>query len=160
MKSLAKRACLSEGSARATKAYKAEVASLTSERAVLRAQMQHLREDVAMHRSDLKHTVTAKLRAEEQEKKALDELKVAAYELRMVEDELQITKEELKTTRGEMRVVKAGQQVNKVELQAVWDELRLKTTALNQVFQEVFEAESTVGRLNNECRELRDDLQR
>ena len=35
MKSLAKRAYLSEGSARAAEAYKAEVATLTSERAVL-----------------------------------------------------------------------------------------------------------------------------
>ena len=50
--------------------------------------MQHLREDVAMHRSDLKHTVTTKLRAEEKEKKARDELKAAAYELWMIEDEL------------------------------------------------------------------------
>ena len=37
MKSLAKRACFFEGSARAVEAYKAEVASLTSERADLRA---------------------------------------------------------------------------------------------------------------------------
>ena len=41
-----------------------------------------------MHRSDLKHTAMAKLRDEEQEKKARDELRAAAYELRMVEDEL------------------------------------------------------------------------
>ena len=100
MKSLANRACLFEGSARAAEAYKAEVASLTLERSNLRAQMQHLSEDVAMHRFDLKHTVMAKLRAEEQDKKARDELRVVAYELRMVEDELQIAKEELKTFRG------------------------------------------------------------
>ena len=37
MKSLTKRACSSEGSARAVEAYKAEVASITSERADLRA---------------------------------------------------------------------------------------------------------------------------
>ena len=35
MKSLVRRACLSEGSARAVEAYKAEVASLTSEKADL-----------------------------------------------------------------------------------------------------------------------------
>ena len=69
VKSLIKRACLSEGFARAVEVYKAEVASLTSERADLRAQVQHLSEDVAMHRSDLKYTLTAKSRAEEQEKK-------------------------------------------------------------------------------------------
>ena len=101
--------------------------------------MQHLSEDVATHRSDLKHTLTAKLRVEEQEKKAQDELRAAAYELWMVEDELQIAREELKTAMGE---------------------LRLKTMTLSQVFREVSEVESTMGRLNDECHELRDDLQR
>ena len=44
-----------------------------------------------MHRFDLKHTSSA----EEQEKKAWDELRAATYELWMVKDELQIAKEEL-----------------------------------------------------------------
>ena len=65
MKSLAKRACLFEGSARAVEAYKAEVASLISKRVDLRAQVRHLSEDAAMHRSDLKHTLMVKWRAEE-----------------------------------------------------------------------------------------------
>ena len=39
------------------------------------------------------------------------------------------------------------------------DELCLKTTTLSRVFQEVSEAENTVGRLNEECHGLRDDLQ-
>ena len=64
MKSLAKRACLSKESARAAEVYKAKVASLTSERADLRTQVQHLSEDVVMHRSDLKHTLTMKSRLE------------------------------------------------------------------------------------------------
>ena len=38
--------------------------------------------------------------------------------------------------------------------------MRLKTTTLSRVFQEVSEAESTVGHLNDECCRLRDDLQR
>ena len=57
-------------------------------------------------------------------------------------------------------VVKAGQQVDKEELQATRDELRLKTTTLSRVFQEVSEAESIMGCLNDECHGLRDDLQR
>ena len=154
------RACLSEGSARAVEVCNAKVASLTIERADLRAQMQHLSEDVVKHSSDLKHTLTAKSRAEEQEKKARDELRAAAYELRMVKDELQIARDELKIVKGELRVIKAGQQADKEELQAVRDELRLKTTTLSWVFQEVYEAESKVGRLNDEFRGLRDDLQR
>ena len=40
------------------------------------------------------------------------------------------------------------------------DELRLKTMTLTWVCQEVAEAENTVGRLNGECHELRDELQR
>ena len=70
MKNLAKRACLSEGSAMASESYKAEVVTLTSKRADLLAQVRHLSEDAAMHRSDLKHTLTAKSRVEEHEKKA------------------------------------------------------------------------------------------
>ena len=62
--------------------------------------------------------------------------------------------------RCELRVVKAGQEADKEELQAVRDELRLKTVTLRRVFQEVSEAESTVGHLNDECCRLRDDLQR
>ena len=42
----------------------------------------------------------------------------------------------------------------------VRDELHLKTTTLSRVCQEVAEAESTVGHLNEECHGLRDDLQR
>ena len=38
------------------------------------------------------------------------------------------------------------------------DELRLKTTTLSRVCQEVAEVESTVGHLNEEWHELRDDL--
>ena len=40
------------------------------------------------------------------------------------------------------------------------DDLRLKTTTLSQVCQEVAEAERTVRRLNKKCHGLRDDLQR
>ena len=75
-------------SARSAEAYRVEVVFLTSERVDLRAQVQHLSEDVAMHRSDLKHTLTAKSRADEQENKARDELRAATYELRIVKDEL------------------------------------------------------------------------
>ena len=76
----------------------------------------------------------------------------------MVRDELQIAREELKVVRGELQVVKVKQQEDKEELQVARDELRLKTTTLSRVCQEVAEAESTVGRLNEECHGLRDDL--
>ena len=151
MKSLAKRACLSEGFARAAEAYKVEVASLTSERADLRAQVQHLSEDVAMHRLDLKHTFTGKSRAKEQEKKALDELRAVAYEPRMVEDELQIAREELKTDRGGCGLSR---------LDSRWTRKNYRRLGTSCVFQEISEAESTMGSLTDKCRGLRDDLQR
>ena len=65
------RASSAESSAKAAKAYKAKVASFTSERAELRARIQSLIEDVAGYKSNLKHTLTAKERAEDKEKKAI-----------------------------------------------------------------------------------------
>ena len=60
MKSLEKRACFSEGSVKVVEAYKFKVASLTSKRADLRAQVRHLTEEVVKYKSNLKHTSTAK----------------------------------------------------------------------------------------------------
>ena len=63
MKGLARRASLTEGSAKATKSYKAKVASLTSERASLQAQIRELTEELMKHRSDLKHASMARVQA-------------------------------------------------------------------------------------------------
>ena len=68
-KVLARRASLTEGSAKATKSYKANVASLTSERAGLRAQIRDLTEELVKHRSNLKHASTARARAEDKERR-------------------------------------------------------------------------------------------
>ena len=62
-KGLAKRAGLTEGSARAATSYKAKVASLTSKRAGLQAQIKDLTEELVKHRSDLKHASVARVRA-------------------------------------------------------------------------------------------------
>ena len=86
MKSLARRANFAEGSTRAVKAYKAEVASLTSEKADLRAWMQCLAEDAVKYESDLNHTTSTKARAEDKEKKARGELRVVEDELRAIRD--------------------------------------------------------------------------
>ena len=50
--------------------------------------------------------------------------------------------------------------MDKEELQVARDELRLKTTTLSRVCQEVAEAKSTMGHLNEEFHGLCDDLQR
>ena len=88
MKSLARRASLTEGSATAARANKAKVTSLTSEKADLRARIQSLIEDVVKHKSNLKHTSTAKARAEDKENKDLEGLRVAEDELRAIREEL------------------------------------------------------------------------
>ena len=74
--------------ARAAKYYKGKVASLTSERAGLRAQIRDLTEELVKHRFDLKHASAARAWAEDKEKKARKDLKVT-------EDELRLTREEL-----------------------------------------------------------------
>ena len=69
-KGLARRASLTESSARAAKSYKAKVSSLTSERVGLPAQIRELTEEVVKHRSDLKHASVVRARAEDKEKEA------------------------------------------------------------------------------------------
>ena len=132
IKDLARRANSVESSVKAVEAYKAKVASLISEKAELRAQIQSLTEDVMTHKSDLKLTSTAKARAEDREKKAIEGLRVVQDELRVVKEEFQAAKEELCT----------------------------KAAALDWAYREVSEAESSVERLAKECNALRGDLQR
>ena len=93
IKRLARRASLTESSTKAAKAYKAKVASLSSEKAKLRARIQSLTYDVVKHKSNLKHTSTAKARAEDKEKEAREGLRVAKDELQVVKEELQAVRE-------------------------------------------------------------------
>ena len=88
MKSLARRASLTEGFARVVKSYKDKVASLTSEKVGLRAQIKDLTEELVKHKSDLKHTLMARVLAEDKEKKARKNLRVAEDELRLASEEL------------------------------------------------------------------------
>ena len=87
LKSLEKMARLNEGHVKSARAYKARVAALTSERAELRDRMQNMMEEAVKLKSNLKHTSTARARAEGMEEKARDGLRVAEGELREVRDE-------------------------------------------------------------------------
>ena len=51
-----KRVSLNEGHAKAARAYKAKVASLTFERAELRSRMQNMTEEAVKLKFDLRHT--------------------------------------------------------------------------------------------------------
>ena len=87
-KGLVRRVGLTESSVRAAKSYKVKVASLTSERAGLRAQIRDLTEELVKHRSDLKHSLMVRARAKDKENKARNDVKVAEDELRLARDEL------------------------------------------------------------------------
>ena len=172
LKGLAKKAKLNESHAKAARAYKARVASLTSERAELRGQVQRMTKEAVKLKSDLKHTTSARARAEGREDDARNSLRAAEGELREVRDELrvvqndlmeakdglqfaqyelQMVRDELLTSQGELRD-------SKEELRAIKDDLRDKTTLLNGARREANEAASSAERLTKECRRLRGDL--
>ena len=121
-----KEGLLIEGFAKAVKSYKAKVASLTSERAGLRAQIRDLTEELVKHRSDMKHALTARAWAEDREKKAWKDVKVA-------EDELRLAREELQAVKGDMCT---------------------KVTTLDRVRQEALEVGNSVERLTEELGKL------
>ena len=91
-KGLERRDSLTEGSAKAEKSYKAKVASLTSERAGIRAQIRDLTRELVKHRLDLKHASTAKTRVEDKERKARKDVKVAKDELRLAREEFKLSR--------------------------------------------------------------------
>ena len=88
MKSLVKRARINEGRVKAARVYKARVAALTSERVELRDRMQNMTEEAVKLKSDLRHTMMARPRAEDREEKARDGLRVVEGELLEVRDGL------------------------------------------------------------------------
>ena len=143
-------------------------------------------EEVERLKSDLKHTTSARARAESREdevRKSLtafeSELREVRGELRVAQDdlaetrdglqsaqyELQMGRDELITSRGELRD-------SQEELRAANDELRDKVAQLDVARREAFEARALlevarreaseavnlVERLNEECRGLRGDL--
>ena len=116
----------------ATKSYKAKVASLTSKRAGLQAQIRHLTEELVKHRSDLKHASVARAWAEDKENEARKDAKVA-------EDELRLAREKLQAVKGDL-----------------W----AKMTALEWARQEALEAGNSVECLTEELSRLRMDLTR
>ena len=116
LKSLAKRVRLNEGHVKAAKVYKVRVTALVSERAKLRGRVQNMTDEDVKLKSDLRHTLKARARAESKEEKARDSIKVAEVELREVRDELQVVQDDLLEARD-------GLQATQTELQVVKDEL-------------------------------------
>ena len=77
LKGLARKVKINEGHAKAARAYKARVASLTSKRAELQGQVQHMAEEAVKLESDLKHTTSARALAEGREDEARNILRAA-----------------------------------------------------------------------------------
>ena len=115
----------------AAKSYKAKVASLTSERASLQAQIRELTEELVKHRFDLKHASVARAQAEDKENEARD--------AKVIEDELRLAREKLQAVKGDL-----------------W----AKMAALERAHQEALEAVNYEECLTEELDRLRMDLTR
>ena len=89
LKGFARKAKLNEGHVKTAQVYKVRVASLTSERTKLRDR-QRVTEEAERLKSDLKHTMSARARAEGREDKIRNSLRAAEGELREVQDELRV----------------------------------------------------------------------
>ena len=172
LKSLAKNANLNEGHVKAARAYKARVASLTSERDKLRDRMQSMTEEAMKLKSDLSHTLSTRTRAEGREDEAGNILRATKIELREVKDGLQAAQNDLLEARDGLQSAQSELQMvrdvtsqsnlrgSKEELHAARDELRNKTTLLDGARRKASKAISSVERLTEECHRLRGDLHR
>ena len=89
LKSMAKKAKLNEGHAKAARVYKARVASLISDRDELRDRVRRMIEEAVKLQSDLKHTTSERALAEGREDEARNSLRMVEGELQEVRDELQ-----------------------------------------------------------------------
>ena len=172
LKGLATNDKINEGHAKAARAYKARVASLTSERAEQQGLVQRMTEEAVKIKSDMKHTTSAHTRAEGREEEARNSLRVVEGELwevwgqlraaqndlmeargglQSVQYELQMVRDELLTSQGELRE-------SIEELHAIKDDLRDKTTLLDEARREVKEEVSSMERLNEECHGFRGEI--
>ena len=123
-------------------------------------------------KSDLKHTLSARARAEGREDEARNSLRAAEDELREVWDELRVAQNdlleardglqsaqyELQMVRYELLTSQGELRESKEELRVAKDELRDKTALLDGVRREASEAVNSAKRLTEECRGLRGDL--
>ena len=186
LKGLAEKAKLNEKHVRIARIYKAKVATLTSERAELQGRAQYMTEEMERLQSDLKHTSSARARAESREGKVRTSLTVAEGELREVEGELQVvhndlaeTREGLQSAQSELQLVREELITSLGEQRDLQAELRAVTGGLNEVEKQLeisrrevlegkvlletnrhesSEAVNSSGRLSEECRGLRTEL--
>ena len=186
LKGLADKAKLNEKHVKIARIYKAKAASLTSKRTELQERAQRTTEEVERLKYDLKHTTSARARAESREDEIRSSLTAVEGELRKIRGELQVVQSELienrdglKATQYELQMVRdelitsRGElRESREELRAANDDLNDKITHLEVARREASEARALleVARheaseavnseelLNEECRGLRGDL--
>ena len=134
--------------------------------------MQRMTEEAERLKSDLKHTMSARARAEGREDEIRNSLTAVEDELREVRDELQVAQNdltkardglqsaqyELQMVRDELLTSRGELWESKEELRAANDELHYKTALLDGAPCEASEAVNSAERLTEECRGLRGDL--
>ena len=98
LKGLAEKAKLNERHVRIARIYKAKVASLTFERTELQGRAQHMTEEMERLKFDLKHTSSARARAESREGEVRSSLTMVEGELWEVRGELQVVQDDLVET--------------------------------------------------------------
>ena len=129
-------------------------------------------EEVERLKSDLKHTMSARARAESREDEVRNsltavegelqevqgELRVAQNDLAETWDGLQSSQYELQMVRDELITSQGELRESKEELRAANGELRDKVALLDGARREASEAVNSAKRLNKECRGLHGDL--
>ena len=136
LKGPAEKAKLNERHVRIARIYKAKLASLTSERTELQGRAQHMTEEMERLKSDLKHTSSARARAESREGEARSSLTTVEGELRgelqVVQDNLVETQEGLKSAQCELLLVKEELITSRGELRDLQAKLRATNGDLSE----------------------------
>ena len=99
LKGLADKAKLNEKHVRIARIYKARVASLTSERTELQERVQRMTEEAEMLKYNLKHTISARARAEGREDEVRSNLSAVEGELWEVRNVLRVAQNDLAEAR-------------------------------------------------------------
>ena len=149
-KGLERRASLTEGSVRAAKSYKAKVASLTSERAGLQAQIRELTEELVKHRSDLRYASVARARAKDKEKEAQKDAKVT-------EDELRLAREELHAVKGDLWAKMEALERARQEALEAGNSVECLTEELDRFLMDLVRQEALASRMGEVIAELKDE---
>ena len=165
LKGLADKARMNEKHVRIARIYKARVASLTSEQTELQERVQRMTEEAERLKSNLKHTISTRARAEGREDEVRSNLSAVEGELLEARNVLLVTqndlaeaRDELQTVRDELITSRAELRESKEELRATNDELRDKVALLDGARREASEAANSAKLLDEEYGGLRGDL--